>query len=101
MPISAYPRLRLPDPDRRAYLDFMPGSDIPVIRQPFESGDLLPYWSLNPKIDDHYFFDLNLDPKEDENRIGEKTEDQMVEMLRVALREVSARQEQFDRLGIQ
>ena len=36
--------VRLPPPDRRARLDFMPGSDVPVIRQPFEPGDRLPFW---------------------------------------------------------
>ena len=36
--------MRFPNPDRRATLDFMPGSDVPVIRQPFEAGDLLPFW---------------------------------------------------------
>ena len=33
-----------PRPDDRAALDLMPGSDVPVIRQPFEPGDLLPFW---------------------------------------------------------
>ena len=36
--------VRLPPPDRRARLDFMPGTDVPVIRQPFEPGDRLPFW---------------------------------------------------------
>ena len=34
MPIPTMPSVRLPNPDKRAYLDYMPGSDIPVIRQP-------------------------------------------------------------------
>ena len=29
--------MKFPKPDRRAALDFMPGSDVPVIRQPFEA----------------------------------------------------------------
>ena len=42
MPIHAYPDLRLPLPDDRAVLDRMPGSTVPVIRQPFAAGDALP-----------------------------------------------------------
>ena len=37
--------MRFPNPDRRATLDFMPGADVPVIRQPFEAGDVLPFWA--------------------------------------------------------
>ena len=40
MPIHARPELRLPRPDRRAELAYMPGSDVPVIRQPFACGRL-------------------------------------------------------------
>ncbi len=39
MPIPAYPDVRLPRPDRRATLETMPGTDVPVIRQPFVAGD--------------------------------------------------------------
>ena len=35
MPVHSMPDLKLPRPDRNAYLDYMPGSDVPVIRQPF------------------------------------------------------------------
>lgn len=38
-------KILMPPPDDRAYLDRLPGSRIPVIRQPFEPGDLLPYWA--------------------------------------------------------
>ena len=42
MPIHAFREIRLPRPDDRAWLDRMPGSKVPVIRQPFVSGDLNP-----------------------------------------------------------
>ena len=45
MPVHAFPQLRLPRPDGRAVLARMPGSDVPVIRQPFVAGDLLPFWA--------------------------------------------------------
>jgi hypothetical protein len=100
MPVTALPGLRLPDPDKRAWLDFMPGSTIPVIRQPFAPGDLLPFWSMNPAIDEHHLYNIDLDPDETENRVGESGEADMIELLRVALRAVSAPDEQLERLDI-
>ena len=49
MPVPQIPALKLPMPDRNAFLDFMPGSEIPVIRQPFQPGDMLPYWCANQR----------------------------------------------------
>lgn len=100
MPVPSMPGLRLPNPDRRAYLDFMPGSDIPVIRQPFREGDLLPFWATSPVIGDHHLYVVSDDPDENENRLGEGLEDNMIELLRVALTELQAPDEQFQRLGI-
>jgi arylsulfatase A-like enzyme len=100
MPVPSMPRLRLPNPDRRAYLDFMPGSDIPVIRQPFQQGDLLPFWSMSPEIDAHHLYQLKEDPGETENRVGDPLEKQMLELLHAALTDVEAPAEQFARLGI-
>jgi arylsulfatase A-like enzyme len=55
----------MPKPDERATLDFMPGSKVPVIRQPFRDGDLLPFWAAGPDIvGRHHLFDLDLDPDE-------------------------------------
>jgi hypothetical protein len=101
MPVTAIPGLRLPNPDERAYLDFMPNSDIPVIRQPFQPGDMLPYWSMNPRIDDHHLYKVFDDPMENENRIGEPLEKEMQELLRVALAEMQAPDEQLIRLGLE
>ena len=47
---------RLPPPDRRARIDFMPGSDVPVIRQPFEPGDRLPFWVGRNTVDAHFLY---------------------------------------------
>ena len=100
MPVSGLPNLRLPNPDKRAYLDFMPDSEIPVIRQPFRQGDLLPYWSLDPQINDHHLYKVSDDPDENENRVGEPLEKDMQELLRHALAEMQAPAEQFTRLGL-
>ncbi|MCZ6502391.1 MAG: sulfatase [Gammaproteobacteria bacterium] len=100
MPISGLPNIRLPNPDKRAYLDFMPDSEIPVIRQPFRQGDLLPYWSLNPQINDHHLYKVNDDPEENENRVGEPLEKDMQDLLRHALEEMQAPGEQIARLGL-
>ena len=100
MPVTQMPGLRLPNPDRRAYLDYMPHSDIPVIRQPFQEGDNLPFWAINPAVGDHRLYRIADDPTEQENRIGEDLEDTMIELLRVALKDVDAPEDQLVRLGI-
>ena len=48
----------------------MPGSDVPVIRQPFGPGDRLPYWAAGRALS-HHLYDLDVDPDEAENRAGE------------------------------
>ena len=91
----------MPKPDSRAVLDRMPGSTVPVIRQPFRSGDMLPYWAGSPSIvGRHHLYDLDLDPDEQENRTGEAVEKEMVDLLRAALEDVGAPAEQLERLGV-
>jgi arylsulfatase A-like enzyme len=99
MPVHGFPNLLAP-PDKRARLDFMPGSDVPVIRQPFEPGDALPYWVGTQSVDQHHCYDVGVDPDETEDLVGTRTERELVELLREALREVDAPDEQFHRLGI-
>jgi hypothetical protein len=99
MPVPAFPDLRLPRPDRRARLDYMPGSDVPVIRQPFEPGDPLPFWALG-RADEHLLFDLDEDPTEDRNLAGTAAEADAEELLRVALASVDCPDDQLVRLGL-
>ena len=99
MPIHGFD-LRLPRPDRRARLDFMPGSDVPVIRQPFRPGDMLPMWVGQGCVDDHHLYDLDVDPTENENRVGTRVERELLDLLHTALRAVDAPTEQYERLGI-
>jgi arylsulfatase A-like enzyme len=100
MPVHSMPHLKLPKPDRRASIDFMPGSDVPVLRQPFEPGDPLPYWCYGQKADQHWLFDIVNDPAEVENRLGGADERRMLDLLHAALTDVQAPREQFERLGL-
>lgn len=99
MPVHALPDLRLPPPDERAVLDRMPGSKIPVMRQPFTAGDLLPYWAMG-HFHGHHLFNLADDPTEERNLVGAAAEKHMTEKLRAALQEVEAPNDQLTRLGL-
>lgn len=102
MPVTSFPQLRLPRPDRRAAIDFMPGSDIPVLRQPFVPGDLLPFWAYGCRPDDHHLYDLADDPAASANLAGEggRREAEALDLLRAALDELEAPAEQYERLGL-
>jgi hypothetical protein len=91
----------LPVPDDRARLDHVPGSSVPVIRQPFVDGDALPYWVNGRCVDRHHAYDLDVDPGETENRVGEAVERELVDLLHAALTEVGAPADQFARLGLE
>jgi hypothetical protein len=99
MPVYPYPGPGLPHPDQRARLDTMPGSTIPVIRQPFREGDLLPYWSLGTASGNR-LWNLAEDPNEEHDLAGTAVERQLEEKLREALREIDAPDDQFQRLGL-
>ncbi len=100
MPVShAMPKYRFPVPDDRAVLDKMPGSKVPVIRQPFVKGDNVPFWALT-RFTGNHLYDLVSDPVEDENRAGEASEKEIADKLRQALQHVEAPSDQFERLGM-
>jgi arylsulfatase A-like enzyme len=101
MPLHVEGLTGLPKPDGRAWLDRMPGSDVPVIRQPFQAGDALPFWVGNAAVGQHHLYDVSIDSEERENRVGERAERGMIDLLRTALMEVDAPTEQLDRLGLQ
>ena len=92
-------RLRMPRPDARARLDHMPGTKVPVIRQPFAAGDMVPYWAAT-RFTGNHLFDLRNDPAEDEDRAGEHEERELADKLRQALQQVEAPEDQFLRLGM-
>jgi len=89
----------LPLPDARATLANMPGSKVPVIRQLWDESDALPFWAW-AKFAGHHLFDTANDPSESENRAGSADEGRLIELLRQALNEIEAPEEQFKRLGL-
>jgi arylsulfatase A-like enzyme len=99
MPVHPLPQLQLPLPDERAALDRMPGSRVPVIRQPFRAGDFLPYWGFGEFVGTR-LWDHAEDPGEERNLAGTPLEEQLTEKLRAALREVDAPDDQLVRLGL-
>lgn len=100
MPVHAFPEMRLPRPDRRASLDHMPGTDVPVIRQPFGAEDRLPFWAHHGPPHPSLVFELDEDPAETHNAAGGTAERELEELLRHALVEVEAPAEQYERLGL-
>jgi hypothetical protein len=99
MPIASMPDFKMPMPDSRAVLDYMPGSTIPVIRQPFREGDMLPFWGYAKQYET-MMFHRGEDPDETVNRIDDSIAKDAEELLRVALHHVNAPSEQFERLAL-
>jgi hypothetical protein len=100
MPVHVAPDLRLPRPDHRAELRSMPGTDVPVLCQPFGPGDLLPFWAMGAGGGEHLLFDHREDPDEQHDLSATRRADDAVERLRVALQDIGAPVEQLERLGI-
>jgi len=99
MPVVGFPQLKMPPPDDRAVLDRMPGSTIPVIRQPFGVGDALPFWGYG-QFDGNHLYALAEDPNEQHDRVGERGEKEAADQLREALVAVEAPDDQLVRLGL-
>jgi len=101
MPIHALPGYRMPRPDDRAWLDHAPGSDVPVIRQPFDPSDDLPFWA-GGRFDGDLLYDRSeadaTGEVRDQADTGAATE--MAELLVEALRAIDAPDEQRARLGL-
>ena len=99
MPVHSLPELRLPLPDDRATLDRMPGTTVPVLRQPFRAGDLLPLWAWG-EFGGNHLYDLADDPAEERNLAGTAVERDAADALRAALESVEAPRDQLVRLGL-
>jgi hypothetical protein len=100
MPVHALPELRLPRPDARAWLDRMPGSDVPVIRQPYGAADRLPFWAQGGDVGHDQLFDRHEDPGESTSRPERIHAAGVLEALREALLELDAPAEQLERLAL-
>ncbi|MFT3854404.1 MAG: sulfatase [Ilumatobacteraceae bacterium] len=101
MPVHALPDVRLPKPDGRAFLDTMPGSGVPVIRQPFAAGDPVPFWAAS-RFTGNHLWDVDEDPDETHDLAGAdaRREREALDRLRAALDEVEAPDDQYARLGV-
>jgi arylsulfatase A-like enzyme len=97
MPIRALPDWGFPSPDHRARLDTYPGSDVPVIRQPFDPSDDLPYWALGAFAGDLLYDHRDAGATE---TLTETDAAEMTELLVEALRAIEAPAEQLARLGL-
>jgi arylsulfatase A-like enzyme len=105
MPVRAFPDLRLPRPDDRATLDHVPGSTVPVLRQPFDPSDALPFWAAG-----HFEGELLYDRAECDaegglrdhlaDGGGQAEAKELGDLLVEALRAIEAPQEQLARLGL-
>jgi arylsulfatase A-like enzyme len=106
MPVHSMPHLRLPRPDQRAYLDAMPGSSVPVIRQPFMQGDFLPFWAYGGLKNENLLFDCTVDPGELNNLAAahgselSEIEQRLVRKLEEALLEINVPDDVLERLGL-
>jgi arylsulfatase A-like enzyme len=99
MPVRAWD-VRLPRPDGRATLRQMPGTDVPVMVQPFEPGDRLPFWVGHPAPTDFHLFDTGVDPGEQENLVGLPVEQTMLDALATELRGIDAPRDVLERVGV-
>ncbi|MFM7534901.1 MAG: sulfatase [Acidimicrobiales bacterium] len=99
MPVHATFDVPFPRPDERATLGRMPGSTVPVLRQPFRPGDLLPFWALT-RFRGHVLYDRVEDPSERDDRHGSALESEAAEVLRTALVALEAPEDQLVRLGL-
>ena len=100
MPLPIAGITNLPAPDDRAVLDHMPGSTVPVIRQPFAAGDALPFWAMGHGFGGNHLWDLDDDPGEEHDLAGSRGEADHADLLREAMRSVDAPADQFERLGL-
>jgi arylsulfatase A-like enzyme len=101
MPVRAFPDVRLPRPDGRARLGRVPGSDVPVIRQPFDPSDHVPYWAGGAFSGDLLYDRFEADAAgEVHNQAAGRAGAEMTDLLEAALRAIEAPNEQFVRLGV-
>ncbi|MGH9046074.1 MAG: sulfatase/phosphatase domain-containing protein, partial [Acidimicrobiales bacterium] len=99
MPVAQLPDGGLPKPDLRAELRAMPGTSVPVIRQPFEPGDPLPFWAWG-RPSRSFLFDVDEDPHEERSLIGSPAEVELADALAGELRRIQAPTEVLERIGL-
>jgi hypothetical protein len=101
MPVHAFPDLRLPRPDGRATLDRAPGGEVPVMRQPFDPSDHVPFWAMGRFRGDLLYDHAAIAAGEPfADRAADSATAEMTDLLVEALRAVDAPAEQVARLGV-
>ena len=81
-------------------LDRVPGSDVPVIRQPFDPSDDLPFWGMG-RFDGDVLYDREeAAAGEFRNQADGGADKEMADLLVEALRSIEAPDEQLVRLGL-
>lgn len=101
MPVRAFPDIRLPRPDARAVLDRVPGSGVPVIRQPFDPSDAIPFWAGGSFGGDLLYDRAEADATgATHNLAATPAAAEMTDLLETALLAVEAPAEQLVRLGL-
>jgi hypothetical protein len=104
MPIRVLPQLRPARPDARARLERWPGTDVPVIRQPFDPSDDLPYWGRGRFHGDLLYDRAEADAEGAVRNLAGDPDDKdtkrMQDLLVEAMRAIDAPAEQLTRLGL-
>jgi arylsulfatase A-like enzyme len=101
------PDQALPLPDQRATLERMPGSSVPVIRQPWDASDTVAFWAWGRFTGDH-LWNRGEDPHEQDDLAARgagdgrarRAEQDAAEALRSALVELEAPDDQLVRLAL-
>jgi hypothetical protein len=78
----------------------MPRTEVPVIRQPYQPGDRLPFWVPHPPPSASHLFDVETDPGESEDRAGSPLEGERIEALASELRRIEAPADLLERVGV-
>ncbi|MBJ7281687.1 MAG: sulfatase [Acidimicrobiia bacterium] len=101
MPVRIAPNLHRIKPDMRATLVKAAGTEVPVIRQPFDPSDDLPFWGRGAFSGDLLYNRFDQAHGDGVRNLAHTPEAiQMTELLVEALRAVDAPVEQLARLGI-
>jgi arylsulfatase A-like enzyme len=100
MPVHAFPDLRMVPPDGRAELRTVPGTEVPVIRQPLTAGDHLPIWARHPPDPRPRLYDVSVDPAEEEDRAADPLAAGLRDALAGELRRIGAPGDVLARLGV-
>jgi hypothetical protein len=84
----------------------MPGSSVPVIRQPFMQGDFLPFWAYGGLKNENLLFDCTADPSENNNLAAahgselSEIEQGLIRKLKKALLDIDVPDDVLERLGL-